>query len=96
MPSGYVYLMANHRRDQTYLGVTSNLTQRTWQHRNKVVPGHSRDKDCVLLVWYEIFDDLQVARACEYRMKKWKRAWKLRVIEERNPDWRDLFDEICR
>ena len=49
----------------------------------------------MLLVWYEYFDDLQDARACEYRMKKWKRAWKLRLIEERNPDWRDLYTEIC-
>ncbi|MEO6198363.1 MAG: GIY-YIG nuclease family protein [Sphingomicrobium sp.] len=95
MTSGCVYLMANHRRGQTYLGVTSDLPQRTWQHRNKVIEGHSRDKNCTLLVWYDFYDDLQEARACEYRMKKWKRAWKLRLIEERNPEWRDLYSEIC-
>jgi putative endonuclease len=78
-----------------YLGVTSNLQQRTWQHRNGAVEGHSKDKGCVSLVWYEYFDDLQDARACEHRMKKWKRGWKLRLIEERNPEWRDLYDEIC-
>jgi putative endonuclease len=70
MKAGYVYLMANHRRGQTYLGVTSNLVQRAWQHRNKVIDGHSKSKGCVLLAWYECFDDLQEARACEYRMKK--------------------------
>ena len=86
--------MANHRRGQTYLGVTSNLAQRAYQHRNKLIDGHSSEKDCTLLVWYEYFDDLQDARACEYRMKKWKRAWKQRVIEERNPEWRDLYDEL--
>ena len=72
-----------------------NLPQRVWQHLNRVVEGHSKDKGCVLLVWYEHFDDLQDARACEYRMKKWKRAWKLRLIEERNPEWRDLYAEVC-
>ena len=91
MKSGWVYLMANHRRGQTYLGVTSDLVQRTWQHRNGMVDGHSKDKACVLLVWFERFDDLQEARACEYRMKKWKRAWKMRLIEERNPGWSDLY-----
>ena len=95
MKSGWVYLMANHRRGRTYLGVTSDLPQRVWQHRNKMVDGHSRDHDCVLLVWYEYFEDLQEARASEYRMKKWKRAWKLRLIEQRNPEWRDLYEELA-
>jgi len=95
MKAGYVYLVANHRRGQTYLGVTSDLARRAWQHRNKVVDGHSKEKDCTLLVWYARFDDIQDARACEHRMKKWHRAWKLRLIEENNPSWDDLFDEIC-
>ena len=94
MKPGTVYLMANHRRGQTYLGVTSNLPQRAYQHRNRLIDGHSKEKGCVLLVWFEYFDDLQDARACEYRMKKWKRAWKLRLIEERNPAWRDLSSDI--
>ncbi len=94
MKSGCVYLMANHRRGQTYLGVTSNLPQRAYQHRNRLIEGHSKEKGCVLLVWHLQFDDLQEARACEFRMKKWKRSWKLRIIEEQNPDWRDLYDEI--
>ena len=94
MKPGSVYLMANHRRGQTYLGVTSNLPQRAYQHRNRLIEGHSKEKGCVLLVWHLQFDDLQEARACEFRMKKWKRSWKLRIIEEQNPDWRDLYDEI--
>ena len=96
MKSGCVYLMANHRRGQTYLGVTSNLPQRAYQHRNKLIDGHSKEKNCTLLVWFEHFDDLQDARASEYRMKKWKRAWKIKLIEERNPDWRDLYDDIIK
>lgn len=94
MKSGTVYLMANHRRGQTYLGSTSNLPQRAYQHRHGLVEGHSKDKGCTLLVWYQYFDDLQEARACEWRMKKWKRGWKSRTIEEQNPDWRDLYDDL--
>ena len=86
--------MANHRRGQTYLGVTSNLPQRAYQHRNRLIEGHSKEKGCVLLVWYEYSEDLQAARVSEYRMKKWKRAWKLRLIEEQNPEWRDLYGDI--
>ncbi len=95
MKSGCVYLMANHRRGRTYLGSTSNLPQRAYQHRNKLIEGHSKDHDCVLLVWYECFENLQDARASEHRMKTWKRGWKQRLIEERNPDWRDLYDAVC-
>ena len=94
MKPGWVYLMANHRRGQTYLGVTSNLPERAWQHKSGVVEGHSKAKGCNLLVWCEYFEDLQDARACEYRMKKWKRAWKLRLVEERNPEWIDLYDTL--
>ena len=93
MKSGCVYLMANHRRGQTYLGVTSDLPQRAFQHRNRVIEGHSK-KGCTILVWYEHHDDLQNARAREYRMKKWKRDWKLRLIEESNPEWRDLYETL--
>jgi putative endonuclease len=91
---GYVYLMANHRRGQTYLGVTSNLIQRAYQHRDKLIDGHSKDKDCTLLVWCKYHDDLQDARRRELQMKKWKRAWKLRLIEEQNPEWNDLYGTL--
>ena len=94
MKPGYVYLMANHRRGQTYLGVTSNLPQRTYQHRNGVVEGHSKDKGCTLLVWYEYHDDLQDARRREWQMKKWKRLWKLSEIEQMNPEWQDLYPTL--
>jgi putative endonuclease len=94
MKSGFVYLMANRPRGKTYLGVTSNLPQRAYQHRNGLVDGYSKDNACHTLVWYERFEDLQEARACELRMKKWNRAWKLRLIEDHNPDWRDLSDDL--
>lgn len=91
MKAGYVYLMANKRNGTLYLGVTSNLMQRAYQHRNGVLDGFSKKYGCVLLVWYDTYDDLQEARASELRMKKWKREWKVRLIEERNPHWVDLF-----
>jgi putative endonuclease len=74
--------------------VTSNLPQRAFQHRNGLIDGYTKKNACHTLVLFERFDDLQEARACEFRMKKWHRAWKLKAIEERNPDWRDLFDDL--
>ena len=91
---GYVYLMASGRNGTLYLGVTSDLIQRTWQDRSGVGGQFSTKYDCRFLVWYEVYDDLQEARQRELRMKKWKRDWKLRLIEEVNPDWRDLFTDI--
>jgi len=86
--------MANHRRGQTYLGVTSDLIQRAYQRRNGLIDGHSKDKDCTLLVWYEYYDDLQEARLRELQMKKWKRDWKRELIERDNPDWKDLYGTL--
>ena len=91
---GYVYLMASGRNGTLYLGVTSDLIQRAWQHRSGVGGQFSTKYDCRFLVWYEVYDDLQEARQRELHMKKWKRDWKLRLIEEANPDWRDLFTDI--
>lgn len=92
---GFVYLMASYKNGTLYLGVTSDLVQRAWQHRNGLGDGFSRQYDCRLLVWFAVYDDLQEARQRELRMKKWKREWKVNLIEDMNPDWRDLFDEIA-
>lgn len=86
--------MANRRRGKTYLGVTSDLKQRAYQHRDKLIDGHSTKHNCIRLVWYLVFEDIQEARRKELQMKKWKRPWKLRVIEEMNPDWNDLFETL--
>jgi putative endonuclease len=94
MKSGCVYIMANKRNGTIYLGVTSNLQQRIWQHREGVVEGFTKENTCKILVWYEAYDDLQEARRRELQMKKWNRLWKLRVIEEMNPDWNDLFESL--
>jgi putative endonuclease len=91
---GYVYIMASRRNGTIYLGVTSDLAGRAYQHRNGLIGGFTRKYGCKLLVWYEAHDDVQDARARELRMKKWNRQWKLRVIEEMNPDWDDLFETL--
>ncbi|WP_422346151.1 GIY-YIG nuclease family protein [Parasphingorhabdus sp.] len=91
---GYVYLMAKQRNGTIYLGVTSNLVQRAYQHRNGLIEGFSKDNDCKMLVWYEAHDDLEEARRRERQMKKWKREWKLELIEKDNPQWKDLFDTL--
>ncbi len=93
---GYVYIVASRRNGTIYLGVTSDLPQRIYQHRKGLADGFSKRYECRFLVWYAAFDDIQDARARELQMKKWKRAWKLQAIEEMNPDWRDLFVDIAQ
>jgi putative endonuclease len=92
---GYVYIMASRRNGTLYLGVTSDLPGRAYQHRNGLLDGFTKRYGCRTLVWFAAFDDIQDARARELQMKKWKRAWKLQVIEEMNPEWCDLFEEIA-
>jgi putative endonuclease len=91
---GYVYIMASRRNGTIYVGVTSDLIGRAYQHRNSLVEGFTKKHGCEILVWYEAYESLDAARLRELRMKKWNRAWKLRVIEEMNPDWNDLFESL--
>lgn len=93
-PMGYVYIMASGRNGTLYIGVTSDLIKRAWEHRNGLVPGFTKKYGCKLLVWYAGCDDLQGARLRELQMKKWKRLWKLREIEAMNPDWGDLYPTL--
>ena len=92
---GYVYIMVSGRNGTIYIGVTSDLAQRVWQHREGVIAGFTKDYDCNRLVWYLAFEDIQDARVHELRMKKWNRAWKLREIEEMNPLWHDLYPTLA-
>ena len=94
MKAGYVYIMASARNGTLYIGVTSDLVKRVWEHRNGVVAGFTRKYKCKLLVWYAVYDDLQEARLRELQMKKWKRLWKLSEIEQMNPEWQDLFPTL--
>ena len=91
---GYLYLMASARNGTLYLGVTSDLLARVWQHRNGVAESFTKKYGCHTLAWYEAFDDIQQARQRELQLKKWKRVWKVELIERDNPRWLDLFDSL--
>ena len=91
---GYVYIMASRRNGTIYIGVTSDLPARAYQHRNGTIEGFTRKYECKALVWYEVHDELENARSRELQLKKWNRQWKLRLIEEKNPDWNDLFESL--
>ena len=90
MKAGFVYVMANRKNGTIYIGVTSDLVARVYQHREGLVAGFTRRYGCKLLVWFEAYGDLQDARLREKQMKEWKRSWKVRLIEENNLDWDDL------
>jgi putative endonuclease len=91
---GYVYLLASRRNGTLYIGVTSDLVRRIWQHRTEAVDGFSSRYGTKRLVHFEAYDDIETAIAREKALKKWRRQWKLALIERENPDWRDLYPEI--
>ena len=90
----HVYLLASQRNGTLYGGVTRDLVRRVYQHKTKMTPGFSSRYGVQRLVWFETYDDPTNAIAREKDIKKWRRAWKLRLIEEANPTWRDLYAEI--
>lgn len=96
MKEGWIYIVASKRNGTIYLGVTSDLPQRIWQHREGLIDGFSKKYGCTRLVWFEHYPNLHDARAREAQLKKWKRAWKLELIEKDNPDWRDLWFDLNR
>lgn len=91
----YVYILAKARNSTFYVGVTSDLPKRVWEHKTEAVEGFTQKYGVKTLVYYEIFDDAENALRREKRLKKWPREWKMRVIERMNPDWRDLYEDIC-
>ena len=88
-----VYILASKRNGTLYIGVTSNLLQRIAQHREGTIGGFTETHAVKMLVWFEPHDDIEQAILREKRLKKWNRAWKLRLIEESNPTWRDLAED---
>jgi len=90
----YVYILASKRNGTVYAGVTSDLVKRVWEHKNKLVEGFTEKYGVDKLVFYEVHTDVENAIRREKQIKKWNRSWKLRLIEEKNPEWKDLFDEI--
>ncbi|MEE8343618.1 MAG: GIY-YIG nuclease family protein [Gammaproteobacteria bacterium] len=89
-----VYLLASKRNGTLYTGVTSNLVKRVWEHRNHTVEGFTNKYGVNTLVWYEVHATMESAIRREKAIKSWKRAWKIKVIEESNPQWRDLYDDV--
>jgi putative endonuclease len=92
--SFWVYMLASSRNGTLYAGMTDDLVRRIWQHRSGAVPGFTQKYDVKQLVWYEEHQTREAAFQRERQIKKWNRGWKLELIEEANPDWRDLFDEL--
>lgn len=89
-----VYILASRQNGTLYIGVTSDLVKRVWEHKNDVLDGFTKKYRVHRLVYYETYLDMLAAIGREKQLKKWNRAWKLDLIEEKNPDWKDLWDEI--
>ena len=89
-----VYIMANKKNGTLYIGVTSNLVQRVWQHRNKQTPGFTKKYNIVDLVYFEQYETMDSAITREKQLKKWNREWKINLIEKENQGWIDLWSQI--
>ena len=89
-----VYLLASKRNGALYVGITSNLQQRVWQHNKDLMEGFTKRHGVHTLVWYEAHDRMESAMARENAIKRWKRAWKIRLIETTNPKWLDRYGDL--
>ncbi len=89
-----VYLLASKRNGTLYVGVTSDLIRRVWEHKQGVVEGFTKKYNVHMLVWFEMHQDMYTAITREKALKEWKRAWKLELIESGNPTWKDLYEEL--
>ena len=91
----YVYLLTNKKEGRFYVGMTSDLPKRIWEHKSKIIDGFTKKYNLDQLVYYEVFDDADNAIRREKRLKRWNRDWKIQAVEELNPSWEDLYAEIC-
>ena len=89
-----VYMLASKRNGTLYIGVTSNLIRRVWEHKNDLADGFTKKYQVHQLVWYELHETMDSAISREKAMKNWKRAWKISRIETINPDWKDLYQSL--
>lgn len=94
MKQYYVYIMASQRNGTLYVGVTSDLIKRTWEHKSKFIQGFTAKYAIDRLVYYEVHEDIEAAIKREKNIQAWKRAWKLTLIEKRNPEWEDLYNQV--
>lgn len=92
--SSYIYILSNKFQGTLYIGVTSNLVKRIYEHKYKAVDGFSKQYNLDTLVYYEILDNIELAITREKQLKNWHRQWKINLIEENNPQWNDLYESI--
>jgi putative endonuclease len=92
--TGYTYIITNKKNGTLYIGVTSNLVKRIYEHKQKVVSGFSKQYNLDKLVYYEIHDTIELAIQREKQLKNWHRQWKIELIEKNNPNWNDLYESI--
>ena len=90
----FIYILTNKRNGTLYIGITNDLKRRVYEHKNGLVEGFTKKYRLKNLIYYEILNTAESAIRREKQLKKWKRMWKLRVIEEKNPDWKDLYEEL--
>ena len=90
----YIYILASRRNGTLYIGVTSDLIKRVYEHKNNLVGGFTKKYNVHRLVYYEKTEDISSAIMREKRIKKWKRTWKIELIEKSNPEWRDLYFDL--
>ena len=90
----YIYIMASRRNGTLYIGVTSDLVKRVYEHRNDLTEGFTKKYGIHTLVYYETTDNVEGAIIRERRLKKWKRSWKIELIEKENPEWKDLYSNL--
>jgi putative endonuclease len=91
----YVYILSSKRNGTLYTGITSDLIKRVYEHKNNLIDGFTKKYNVHCLVWYEIHESAESAISREKQIKKWKRAWKMKLIEQYNPEWNDLYETIC-
>jgi len=94
MKQSYVYILASKRNGTLYIGVTNNLLKRVYEHKNNLVEGFTEKYSVHNLVYYEVHNDKRIAITREKRIKKWRRGWKIRLIEQFNPNWKDLYADL--
>jgi putative endonuclease len=92
---GYVYILASAPNGILYVGVTNDLVRRVYQHRNGLIAGFTKKYSVKRLVYFERYEEIQIAIQREHNMKHWSRKWKVRLILANNPNWDDLYDSIC-
>jgi len=96
MKNFFVYILSNKRNGTLYIGVTSDLIKRVYEHKNNLIDGFTKKYNIHCLAWYEMHETAEAAINREKQIKKWNRKWKLELIEKDNPEWNDLYEDICK